>query len=352
MKITRQQLQEAEASGVLPAGQGEALWQYLGARHAETPSFRPAHILYYLGGLVAMGAMTLFLTLGWEQHGANALLAIAASYALLGVALTEWFLNRRQLPIPAGITAALAVAMVPLVVYALQLRLGLWPEAGASDYGYHEFHTRIDWRWIYMELATLAAGAVALWRWRLPFIVMPVAVAAWYLSMDLAPFLLGGDPFEIWSTPGKWVSVVAGLLMLVVAFFIDVRTRRQGRDFGFWLHVFGVIAFWGGLTAMDSHDELGKAIYCLINLAMIAKGTAISRRVFAIFGAIGVALYLGHLSRELFRDSLLFPVALGAIGFAIIAVGVWWQRNEVVIGMRLRALWPRAIRELIERSGA
>ncbi|MGC8697915.1 MAG: hypothetical protein ACP5Q0_05520, partial [Halothiobacillus sp.] len=48
-----------------------------------------------------------------------------------------------------------------------------------------------NWRWVMMELATLASGVIILWRYRLPFLVMPIAVTLLYMSMDLAPFLFG-----------------------------------------------------------------------------------------------------------------------------------------------------------------
>jgi len=196
-------------------------------------------------------------------------------------------------------------------------------------------------------ICTLAAGAVALWRYRLPFLVLPVAVTLWYMSMDLAPFLFGGDAMTFFSSRGKLVSTCFGLAMTLIAFWIDVRSR-QPRDFAFWLYVFGVLTFWGGLTSMDSNSELGRLLYCCINLLLIAIGAALSRRVFAVFGGIGVALYLGHLSHTVFQDSMLFPVALTAIGLAVIAAGVAWQRHESAIGTWLRSLLPAPVRALVE----
>jgi hypothetical protein len=103
---------------------------------------------------------------------------------------------------------------------------------------------------------------------------------------------------------------------------------------------------------MDSNSEIGKFIYLLINVLMVAIGASLSRRVFAVFGGIGIAIYLGHLSHTVFRDSLLFPVALTAIGMAIIAAGVFWQRREAAIGASLRQWLPDALRLLVERRAA
>jgi hypothetical protein len=351
MRITRKSLDEAVSGGILAAGQADALWSFLTERDRDTPSFKPAHILYYLGGLIAIGAMSLFMTLGWEQFRGAGLLFIASAYVVAALGTTEILLYRKRLAIPAGLTAALAVALVPLAVYGAQHMLGYWPPGGRTTDSYRDYHAYLDWRWIFMELATLAAGAAALWRYRLPFLVMPVAVTLWYMSMDLVPLLLGGEVHEFFSDTGKRISMAFGLCMTLVAFWVDVRTVRE-RDFAFWLYVFGVLTFWGGLSALNSNSELAKLAYCGINVLMIVTGAALSRRVFAVFGGLGIAGYLGHLSWSVFRDSLLFPVALTGIGMGVIWLGVKWQRHEAAIGDWARQFLPAGMREFIEhRAG-
>ena len=353
MRMTRSMLDEAVASGVLGEQQARALWDFLVQREQETPSFKPAHILYYLGGLIAIGAMTLFMTLGWERFGGGGLVLISLVYCVAALLLTEFFLSRRHLAIPAGITATLAVVMVPLGVYGAQHLLGFWPSDGSRAWAYRDYHTHIDWRWLLMELATLAAGAVALWRYRLPFLVMPVAVTLWYMSMDLASFLLQQQDVAYdydWELR-KLVSLYFGLAMTLLAFWVDLRSRFS-RDYAFWLYLFGVLTFWGGLSSMDSASEWGKLAYCGINVAMILIGTVLGRRVFAVFGGLGVAFYLGDLSWNVFRDSLLFPFALSLIGLAIIALGVRWQRREAQWAESLRRFVPGPLRELIEARAA
>ena len=50
MQITRSILDEAVVKGLLAKDQSVALWSFLAEREHETPTFKPAHILYYLGG--------------------------------------------------------------------------------------------------------------------------------------------------------------------------------------------------------------------------------------------------------------------------------------------------------------
>lgn len=342
MELNRGLLKDATQKGLLSEQQAERLWQFLREHEKDTPSFRFTHILYYLGGLIAIGAMSLFMTLGWERFGGWGLFSIALAYAAAGIWLTEFFLNHRRLVIPAGITATFVVVLTPLAVYGLQAALGWWAEGRV----YREYHTHIDWRWILMELATLATGAVMLWRYSLPFLVMPVAVTLWYMSMDLTPFLFG-EADSTWALR-KLVSLWFGLFIVAFAFFVDIRTRYE-RDFAFWLYLFGVMAFWGGLSSMESGSELGKFFYLCINLGMIAVGATLSRRVFAVFGGLGVAMYLGHLAYSVFKDSMMFPFMLTIIGLGVIYLGIIWQRHEDAISAKLRGVLPLPMRELIER---
>lgn len=342
MKLNRPLLDEAVRRGLVGDAQADALWDFLSERAADTPSFRFTHILYYLGGLLAIGAMTLFMTLGWERFGGWGLFFIALLYAGAGLWATEHLLYRQRLPIPAGIVAAFVVVLTPLAVYGLQSALGWWAEGRV----YRDYHTHIDWRWLLMELATLAVAAAMLWRYRLPFLVMPVAATLWYLSMDLTPFLLG-DADITWELR-KFVSLWFGLLIVLLAFWVDVRTRHA-KDYAFWLYLFGVLAFWGGLSLMRSDDELSKFLYFCINLLMIVVGAILSRRVFAVFGGLGAAGYVGYLAYNVFKDSIVFPFVLTAIGFAVIWLGIVWQRREQELTARLRGLLPVPLRELVER---
>lgn len=354
----RHHLQQAAARQLLTDAQVTPLADYLIAAMADaqrdTPSFKMTHILYYLGGMLAIGAMTLFMTLGWEQFGGVGLLVIASVYATVGLLLAEHFLRKLRLAIPAGILIALVVALVPMAVYGLQQVLGLWPEG----MHYRDYHVLIDWRWFVMEIATLIAGAALLWRYRLPFAVMPVAVTLWYLSMDLTPLLYQMDDGLLPEFARQKVSMAVGAVMLLLAFKLDLHQVRNQqahetpKDFAFWLYLFGVLAFWGGLSMMDSGSELGKLLYACINLLMIGVGAALVRRVFAVFGGLGLAFYLGHLAHQVFRDSLLFPIALTAIGLGVIWVGILWQKHEPRLGGALRQVLPATLRTLVERRTA
>ena len=153
----------------------------------------------------------------------------------------------------------------------------------------------------------------------------------------------GRADFELRSL----VSMYFGLLIVLLAFWVDFRTKGKA-DYAFWLYIFGVIAFWGGMTAQDSDSEVSKFFYFCINIFMIGAGVVIIRRVFVVFGAIGSCLYLGHLAFDVFKDSWLFPIALTAIGLLIIYLGVLWQKNEKTITEKVRNMLPIQVKDFLD----
>ena len=98
---------------------------------------------------------------------------------------------------------------------------------------------------------------------------------------------------------------------------------------------------------MDSHSELGKLVYALINLGLIVCSLVLRRRTFLVFGALGLFGYLGHLAYRVFNDSLLFPFALSLLGIGIIYLGLQYQRRRKQIEQRLRSLVVPHIRSLL-----
>ena len=339
MIITKENLNAAVKNNILTTAQADELIGFLKSQPNIGPVFDFTHVLYYFGGLIAIGAMTLFMNLGWESFGGWGIFFISLAYAGVGLKLTNQFQNKGY-SIPAGICATFVVALTPLAIYGLQQALGLWPD----ETSYNEYHKYIKWHWIYLELGTLAVGTVVAWKYKYPFLIMPIAVTLWYISMDLTAMISGGD--ISWELR-KLVSIFSGILMMGLAFWVDVRARKTS-DYAFWLYIFGVMAFWSGLSAQNSDSELSKFIYFMINVFMIGVGVLVIRRVFVIFGALGCCVYLGHLASNVFEDSWLFPIALTAIGLSIIYLGVIWQKNEAAITEMARSILPAQLKELLD----
>ena len=343
MKIHQQHLNNAVKQAIIDQQQADNLWQFLQTQ-SNTASFSFTHVLYYLGGLIAIGAMTLFMNLGWETLGGLGIFIMSLIYAVIGLTLTELF-KRRGYPIPAGVCATFVVLLTPLATYGLILTLNmssLLPE----DMVYRDYHDYMQWQWLYLELATLVVATLMLWRYRYTFLVMPVAATLWYMSMDLGMYIYA-DPYAGFDAR-MTLSVYFGIAMGIVALLVDIISRRrQSADYAFWLYLFAVMTFWFGLSFQYSDSEWNKFDYAIINVALILIGAILLRKVFVVFGGIGLTGYLSYLSYNVFSDSALFPVVLTVIGFAVIGLGIVWQKNEQTISQHLRAVLPQSLQVLL-----
>ena len=346
MRIVKKDLEWAASQGVIEDGQADALWRALTERGADRPKFDLIHVTYYFGALLVIGAMGWFMGDAWEAFGGGGIFLISAGYAAAFVVIGSMLWRRGGLRVPGGLLITMAVCMTPLAVYGLQRWLGLW---GFDDPGqYKDFHRWIRGGWFAMEVATIATGLFAMYFFRFPFLTAPIAFVLWFMSMDLTPILFGSADFA-WEQR-QLVSLWFGLAMIAGTYIIDHRTKE---DFAFWGYLFGLIAFWGGMSLMESDSELSKFTYFLVNLALIWMSVFLRRRAFMVFGTLGVMGYIGHLA-QIFEDSILFPFVLIVIGLAVIYLGIQLKRHGARVARAVEdtmPLWMRRLRPS-ERAGA
>jgi len=302
----------------------------------SAPSFELAHISYYLGALLIIGAMGWFITSAWDRLSGSTLTAIAIAYAILFGTVGVRLSAKAATKIPGGLLTTVAVCMTPLAVYGLERTLGWWPATEPGSYT--RFHPWINASWVVMELVTVAVAAIALRFIRFPFVTAPAAYALWYLSMDATAWLFGVH----WTFRQECrISVIFGIAMLVAAYLLDGMPEL---DFSFWFYLFGLLTFTGGLTLLGGGSQFGKALYCLIHLVMILLSVILQRRAFLVFGAIGVFSYLTAEASSYFRDSLGFTFSLTLIGSLFIAAGVAYKRNEQRLSASLSPFIPKRVR--------
>jgi len=273
-----------------------------------------------------ISACAWFLGDKWDALGPGGILTTSLIYALIAASV-GWWLRKSDYPVGGGLLVTVAVCLVPLIVYSIEDMFGIWP-AGAPG-SYENYYPWINGSWIVMELATILMAAVALRFVPFGFLTAPLAFSFWFLSMDIAALILGDASLDLEAR--KWISVVVGLITILVGYGLDRHfsrsTENRGEDFAFWCYLFGTLAFWGGLTAMDSGSELSRAGYAFINICLIAIAIKLRRTVFLVFGALGVHIYLGHLAYRVFEDSFFFPFVIAGLGLSLILVTVFVQRH-------------------------
>ncbi len=331
--IERIDLDVAVQAGVVTSEQVRELLRIAEQRCVQQPGLNVQQLAFYLGGLLVIGAMGWFVTSAWDDMGGIGFLLTSAGYASAFTCAGAALWSRPGGRTPGGVLIALAVSMIPMGVYGAQVLTGFWPSG--SPAAYHLYPTRIRSGWLLMEAATVFGGALAVRRFRFPFLAAPIALALWFMSMDFTALLAGGGEFS-WDQR-RQVTLWFGLFMLSCAYVLDRRTRE---DFAFWGYLFGLMAFWGALTAMDSASELARLGYLAVNVGLLGLAVLLERRTFLVFGGAGVCLYLGHLAYRVFADSLAFPFVLSLIGLAVMALGWAYQRRAAALEAAVLARLP------------
>lgn len=335
IRVSISDIRDAGADGVISPDDAERLIHWLSGQAPQTgplpetaKGFNIVTVAYYFGAMLMIAACAWLLGDKWNSLGSAGILATCLVYFVLAAGL-GWWLRGRGYKIGGGLLITVAVCLTPLIVYCIEDLTGFWPVLSAADdpIKYKDFYPYIRGAWIIMELATMAVALAALLRVRFGFLTAPFAFSLWFFSMDVAAWFFGQDHLD-WNTEA-WTAVLVGAIGIFVGFGFDRTLNKpeaRSEDFAFWCYLFGLMAFWGGLTSLDSDSETARFLYFLINVALVAASLYLHRSVFLVFGAVGIFAYVGHLAYEVFKDSILFPFALVFIGFGIIIATVLAQK--------------------------
>ncbi|HNB22595.1 MAG TPA: DUF2157 domain-containing protein [Candidatus Melainabacteria bacterium] len=332
LTVDKGDLEWAAGEGLISQPQAGALWDALQKRHAERPQFDLAHLFWYAGAVLVLIAMSWFGAEMGARFGAPAVLATSVAYSavfLLGGARL-WF--GQNLKVPGGLLVTLAVTMVPVAFVSLAETMGYPLSAYLTQHGFQ----------FLLEGVTIVSALIALRYFKFPFLTAPIAASLWLMSLTAVDFLFHGQGsfFGLWNEQ-LTVTMLFGIGITFIGLLVD--GKREG-DFSFWLYLFGVSAFWFSLSLMDSSSEFGKAVYALINVALMFTSVLLSRRVFLVYGSLGVLYYVGHWMFTLFAGSIAFPFALTFLGGFIIWAGVKYHKNQAAIENSLLTLLPASLR--------
>ena len=340
LTLTATDIRSAAVEGVLSRDDAEHLVEWGYERRATLPQgpapaaasieqkkgLNLVTVAYYFGAMLMISACAWFLGDKWDALGSKGILVTSLIYAAI-TAGTGWWLREKGYAVGGGLLITVAVCLTPLVTYTIEEMFGVWP--GNRPGEYKDYYPWIHGSWIVMELATIAVAAIVLRFVRFGFLTAPIAFSFWFFSMDAAAWYLGQHDLD-W-TVRQWVSVAVGLLTMLIGFGLDKTFNNpngsRSEDFAFWCYLFGLMAFWGGLTSMDRSSEPKRVIYVVINLGLIGLAIKLRRATFLVFGAMGVYAYLGHLAYTVFKDSFMFPFALALLGLGLIVATVWAQRR-------------------------
>lgn len=345
-------LRKAASAGIIGSGDAERLIGWLAAQAPAAPAlmadtakksrFDLSHVLWYAGALIVMGAMGQFTTTAFMLMGGKGLVVTGLVYfsGLLWLGARLW--RNEATRTPGGLLIAASIAMVPMIVYGVQEAAGMW--AGLDRPGtYRSFYVYVRSGFIPMEIATIIVGALVMRRFPFAFIAFPVAVCLWFLSMDLADFMVKEGGKLDWELRRK-VSIVFGAALAIFTLVFERRERKA--DYAFWLWLVAATTLWGGVSWKYDSTAFQKFLYLLFNIGLMGFAIFLRRVVFSVYGAIGIMSYLSWLAWDVFKDVLFFPFALSFIGLGVIALGIFYARRRAALIARVENMLPESLKRL------
>jgi hypothetical protein len=124
---------------------------------------------------------------------------------------------------------------------------------------------------------------------------------------------------------------------------VDVRVKV---DIAFWLHLAAALSITGGMYFWLTDNGYEWAMLCAVSVALLLVSVFLQRSVYTVFGAVGVASYLGYLSFEIFKDTLLFSFVLSGIGVLLMTLGYLYFKHERDLQAWIERNLPHAISRL------
>jgi len=330
-RLTDADLERWVQSGLISVEQRDAMLRDLEAHQPTEDGLSVTTLLYYGGGLLVLLAYSVFLGLQWEELNEAGRVVISATSLVFFAVASQLLLRSGRFQLPGELLQVVAVAIVPLMGFAILDAVGLWPE----DPGYsRRFSTQAreayqtDLTWARMALAgTTLIVALAAFRWsRSPFVMVAAAVSLTMLVLDVSIQIEGAKRDDyIWETPQALIVAALGAGALT----IGVVTRGQSeRDYSLWLYVMGLVGLAIGLgnKAFPSDTPAGWGTLWMISaLILLALSVPLQQRLFAAAGLAAIFAFLAKLVFDVF-ESANAALVLVVLGLVILGTGMLYQR--------------------------
>lgn len=286
----------------------------------------------YLGALIIIGTLGWFLFDQWRRVSNTTLLGICLAYVGVFSALAYVLRTRLGYPMAGGLLWTCVVWMVPPTGYSLQKYLGIWPKITIGNI--HVAHGQF----LTLELATIAAGLIVLYKTRFPLVIVPIATSFWLFCIHEISILQQSP--EMGFDQQMACSIGAGLALMLVGF---VQDRTHNEDFSFWWYTMGLLFFCIGLTFLNLGGIWGKSCKLSIHIVLGFLGIYLQRRSFFAFSAIGIVIQFGNIINQIRHHSVFFLAALILMGLSLIAGAAYLQRYRCTIDAFLNTYRPQRL---------
>ena len=302
-------------------------------------------VLYYIGGLIMLCAMT-FLMSDTIQHSTyTMILLLGTLYALLFLGVGE-FLWRKNEKLPAGILYFLFIAAIGFIVMDIEKMTGFFPHFSDMD--------KIPNYWdlcrfpvIVLSALTIVVNTI-LQKFRpISLLAVPTIFCSYAIFMMIVDFIYGYK--NITPTIFFTSNVIFGAGLSIVGFIKD---RFAKADYSMWMYLVGSAGFFMFTMLLLDVLNIGvwqdQLICFILSLIYIFIGLIIQRKPFSIIGILGVIEYIMYLELDNIKDNttLLTSVIL-ITGLIILYAGVIYSTNVGKLRSFIESKLPEKIRKLL-----
>jgi hypothetical protein len=147
-----------------------------------------------------------------------------------------------------------------------------------------------------------------------------------WLAVEVGQVATGPSTDEFrWATAESILLATVGAATMALGAALHGRTQR---DYTTWLYVLGlgalIYALW--VRAFDS-DAPGWGVGLVaISVLVLLLSIPLQQRLFAVVGVAAAYSYFGKLVFDVFEGSAVAALVLAALGLAIVAMGMLYQR--------------------------
>ncbi|MBI4571109.1 MAG: DUF2157 domain-containing protein [Chloroflexi bacterium] len=318
--------------GLISAQQREAILRDLAAQPPSEVEggLTLTTLLYYSGGLLVLVAYSIFLGFQWEAVNPAGRVVIAALSLAFFAAVSEVLLRMERFRVPGELLQLVAIAIVPLLTFAVLDAADLWPDDPGYTYlddGREGYWGDLAWARMALGGATFAAAALAFARSRSPYVLI-VAIGSLTSVFVDASMRVDFHGEYAWDTAELMIVAGMGAAALAGGYLSRGRT---GRDYTTWLYLGGLAGLAIGLGVSTFPDNAGDgwgALWMVAALAVLGLAIPLQQRLFAAAGLAAVFAYLGKLVFDVFASANA-ALVLVVLGLLVLGLGMLYQRyNE------------------------
>ncbi len=339
MKISKQTLIQAQQAGLLRAKQIDLLYDFLSNQPANQSRFNLVNLLYVLGSIIAISGASILITRAWSELGGLGI--FVTSFLMQGIIIfitEKW--HHAGNKTASGLTATILVALTPLTLFGLLEHIGIWPEATH----YSDYHHQIHQHWLLLELGTIAVNTLAVIRYRFAFLLLPLAITLWYMSMDIGPAIIGFMGFSLNGEHSLFqtkalISAVFGGLVFITGIFTQKFDCEQ-QNYSVWLYLPAILSLLGGLFCWvnEQDSEILRLLLFMFESSLIFIGLRLKQPIISIIAILAAWSYLAYLAYDVFESVVIYNLFLVTTGLLMI-----WLASKIA---KQQFNWGKDVKKL------